>query len=624
MLTNFIEMNKLWVRLQHQGHSREREKRELERKELRILVGTNLVRLSQLEGVDLDMYVGGILPRVLEQIVGCRDVIAQEYLMEVVIQVTSPARPVSRPAQGRLTRAPPAQVFTDDFHLHTLGPFLSATAALHPRVNIKQIVIALIDRLAAYAAREAEDENPEERRKGEEEAARRLVERVRGARAGKKSAGEVTGGGDEVWASATTAAAAAAQGEGEAKPEDGAAPAASDAAGEGDGEEKDGSALPTPLDKGKGKQGAVKKFRGIPEDVKLFEVFWQQVVQLIRVSTSQTLPLRSDPPQARPDLSIQDISALLVSLINLSLSCYPDRLEYVDQILAFASGKVQEYQNRWVPFACRFTPADVAGLVPSCIPLRRRPISCPCSSHRSRPTYRSSLYSRSPTIFPCCQFNLLRHAPRSARRSSRAFSRTAPLWRRPKTSRACSVYVPYWSRTKKKHPHRRRSPVRWDVVSGWERRRRSRWPVKTWQRSKVGWRAWCIFSDRMIWRPSSRSVEEARGWALADLCPALASRAQDFRRGWTEDTVYNPAVDHLGYQAGTAIQGAGGRGECGAISENSADPRRSRTGKAKSRPCSSLCIRSSRCSTTRSRPRISVFACSCSPHRSRTNAGSKS
>ncbi|GHJ84586.1 hypothetical protein NliqN6_0988 [Naganishia liquefaciens] len=308
VLTNFIEMNKLWVRLQHQGHSREREKRELERKELRILVGTNLVRLSQLEGVDLDMYVGGILPRVLEQIVGCRDVIAQEYLMEVVIQV-----------------------FTDDFHLHTLGPFLSATAALHPRVNIKQIVIALIDRLAAYAAREAEDENPEERRRGEEEAARRLVERVKGARAGKKSAEEVPsgGGGDDVWAAASTSApatASVADGEGGVKPEGEEAKVAADGASE----EKDGSALPTPLDKGKSKQGAVKKFRGIPEDVKLFEVFWQQVVQLIR---------------ARPDLSIQDISALLVSLINLSLSCYPDRLEYVDQILAFASGKVQEYQN---------------------------------------------------------------------------------------------------------------------------------------------------------------------------------------------------------------------------------------------------------------------------------------
>jgi vacuolar protein sorting-associated protein 35 len=80
-------MNKLWVRLQHQGHSREREKREMERRELRILVGTNLVRLSQLEGVDLSMYRTLILPSILEQIVSCKDVIAQEYLMEVVIQV---------------------------------------------------------------------------------------------------------------------------------------------------------------------------------------------------------------------------------------------------------------------------------------------------------------------------------------------------------------------------------------------------------------------------------------------------------------------------------------------------------------------------------------------------------
>lgn len=81
-------MNKLWVRLQHQGHSKEREKREMERKELRILVGTNLVRLSQLEGVDLTMYRQVILPSILEQVVGCKEVIAQEYLMEVIIQAS--------------------------------------------------------------------------------------------------------------------------------------------------------------------------------------------------------------------------------------------------------------------------------------------------------------------------------------------------------------------------------------------------------------------------------------------------------------------------------------------------------------------------------------------------------
>lgn len=50
--------------------------------------------------------------------------------------------------------------------------------------------------------------------------------------------------------------------------------------------------------------------------------------------------------KARPDLSIQDITALLVSLINLSLSCYPDQLEYVDQVLAFAKEKVQEFAER--------------------------------------------------------------------------------------------------------------------------------------------------------------------------------------------------------------------------------------------------------------------------------------
>ena len=55
-MVNFAEMNKLWVRMQHQGHSRDKEKREKERQELRILVGTNLVRLSQLEMVDVERY----------------------------------------------------------------------------------------------------------------------------------------------------------------------------------------------------------------------------------------------------------------------------------------------------------------------------------------------------------------------------------------------------------------------------------------------------------------------------------------------------------------------------------------------------------------------------------------
>lgn len=130
VLMNFAEMNKLWVRMQHQGHSREKERRERERSELRILVGTNLVRLSQLESVTLDDYRRLVLPGILEQAVSCRDAIAQEYLMECIIQV-----------------------FPDEFHLANLQPFLKSCAELQPGVNVKNIIIALIERLAAYSQR---------------------------------------------------------------------------------------------------------------------------------------------------------------------------------------------------------------------------------------------------------------------------------------------------------------------------------------------------------------------------------------------------------------------------------------------------------------------------------------
>jgi hypothetical protein len=56
ILQNFGEMNKLWVRMQHQGAVRDRARREKERRNLRQLVGTNLVRLSEMAGVDLQIY----------------------------------------------------------------------------------------------------------------------------------------------------------------------------------------------------------------------------------------------------------------------------------------------------------------------------------------------------------------------------------------------------------------------------------------------------------------------------------------------------------------------------------------------------------------------------------------
>lgn len=54
--TNFGEMNRLWVRMQHAGAQKNRKRRERERLELRILVGGNLNRLGSLNGVDVKLY----------------------------------------------------------------------------------------------------------------------------------------------------------------------------------------------------------------------------------------------------------------------------------------------------------------------------------------------------------------------------------------------------------------------------------------------------------------------------------------------------------------------------------------------------------------------------------------
>lgn len=129
LLQNFVETNRLWVRLQTQGSPKDKKKREKERLDLRILVGANLVRLSQLEGLDIDEYKNNLLPRILEEVLECKDTIAQSYLMDCIIQV-----------------------FPDDFHLATLEPLLKACTGLKEKVNVRAIFESLMNRLANHAA----------------------------------------------------------------------------------------------------------------------------------------------------------------------------------------------------------------------------------------------------------------------------------------------------------------------------------------------------------------------------------------------------------------------------------------------------------------------------------------
>lgn len=307
ILTNFVEMNKLWVRLQHQGHSREREQRIRERKELQLLVGSNIVRLSQL--VDLETYKSSILGPLLEQVVQCRDVLAQEYLLEVI-----------------------TQVFPDEFHLHTLDQFLGAVSRLNPHVNVKAIVIGLMDRLSEFAEREGSGEKNTDQENIEAEALASLLEKVKLLKDSppKNSAAEPS---NKSVAEDTTDNTKDANGKQEdeenATETDGdEGETHAETATSGDdastlAEQAAPSVAATDATAVNGEEGASSG------DVQLYEVFFAQVKNLVEV---QHLP-------------IYDTIALLVSLCNLALNNYPDRLDYVDQILAYATTKVRENMN---------------------------------------------------------------------------------------------------------------------------------------------------------------------------------------------------------------------------------------------------------------------------------------
>ena len=121
-------MNKLWVRMQHQGTARDKDKREAERQQLQDLVGRNLTYLSQLDGLDFELYSSRVLPRVLEQVTTCKDGIAQQYLMQCIIQG-----------------------FPDAFHLGTMDSLLAALPELQPEVKVHAVMASFMDRLAKYA-----------------------------------------------------------------------------------------------------------------------------------------------------------------------------------------------------------------------------------------------------------------------------------------------------------------------------------------------------------------------------------------------------------------------------------------------------------------------------------------
>lgn len=177
-----------------------------------------------------------------------------------------------------------------------------------------------MDRLSAYAAREAESETPEERLRKEEEASVRLLEKL--------SLAKEASNGAEAKAPDESQSPASSNDDDEVtlRDDDETTIAASEAPEDTEGD-KEKEKESEDAESTTGKQA-----RGIPEDVKLYEIFYEQVLNLVNVR-AHTRSFGSGEGEAdfhvsskAQNLPVQDVTALLVSLANLALNIYPDRL----------------------------------------------------------------------------------------------------------------------------------------------------------------------------------------------------------------------------------------------------------------------------------------------------------
>jgi vacuolar protein sorting-associated protein 35 len=171
------------------------------------------------------------------------------------------------------------KVFPDEYHLHTLDQMLSAISRLNPHVDMKKIVIGLMDRLSTFAQRESENSAPEDRQKAEEEATVRLMEKMQISKDKKPEPAQEDG---EAVSTAQTNGTKV-----EETPSEANESTISEAttAVNGDGAASKSSKPPSVT------------------DVKLYEIFYDQVVNLVKTR----------------GMSIQDTMALLTSLVNLAL-----------------------------------------------------------------------------------------------------------------------------------------------------------------------------------------------------------------------------------------------------------------------------------------------------------------
>jgi len=136
ILQNLEEMNRLWIRLSTGCTGNEKLMREKERNELKVLVGENIIRLSSLNGLTLEIYKDEVLKKMITILLESKDQLSQQYLMECIIHA-----------------------FPDEYNIHCMDTILDTCTKLVPTVDVKGLFIALMEKLAKFVGDSSKDQN---------------------------------------------------------------------------------------------------------------------------------------------------------------------------------------------------------------------------------------------------------------------------------------------------------------------------------------------------------------------------------------------------------------------------------------------------------------------------------
>ena len=127
ILQNLEEMNRLWIRLSTGCSGNEKLLREKERSELQVLVGENIVRMSDLTYLKLDKYQNEVLPKLISILLDAKDSLSQQYLLECIIHA-----------------------FDESFNIACMSQILDSLTKVSPNVDIKTLFINLMERISKF------------------------------------------------------------------------------------------------------------------------------------------------------------------------------------------------------------------------------------------------------------------------------------------------------------------------------------------------------------------------------------------------------------------------------------------------------------------------------------------